>query len=84
MPNHVHVIVEPKKDWAIGKIKHGWTSFTANVINRKVGRCGTLWQHEPYDHIIRSAKEYVFQVLYVWNNPEKAGITASRWRKGWA
>ncbi len=83
MPNQVHVVVEPKDGRKVGETVHGWTSFTSNLINRHVCRSGTLWQHEPYDHIIRSAKEYVFQVLYVWENPDKAGIKAARWRKEW-
>jgi REP element-mobilizing transposase RayT len=83
MPNHVHVIVEPESGWALGKIVHGWTCFTAKELNRFLGRSGAFWQHEPYDHIIRSAKEYVYQVSYVWENPDKAGITAPRWKRAW-
>ena len=82
MPNHVHVIVEPAGGWALGKIVHGWTCFTAKALNRILGRSGAVWQHEPYDHIIRSAREYVYQVKYVWENPDKAGITAPRWKSG--
>ncbi|HNX34050.1 MAG TPA: transposase [Kiritimatiellia bacterium] len=80
MPNHVHVIVEPAGRWALGKIVHGWTCFTAKALNRILGRSGAIWQHEPYDHIIRSVREYVYQVKYVWENPDKAGITAPRWK----
>jgi len=56
MPNHVHVIVEPIDGIKISKIVHSWKSFTANKINRQLGRKGQLWQHEPFDHIIRSEK----------------------------
>jgi len=80
MPNHVHVIVEPADGWALWKIVHGWTCFTAKAVNRNLGRSGAVWQHEPYDHIIRSVREYVYQVKYVWENPDKAGITAPRWK----
>ncbi len=82
MPNHVHVIVEPISGFRISQIVHSWKSFTANKINHQLGRTGQLWQHEPFDHIIRSEKEYLFLVEYVWNNPEKAGLTnCPRWRK---
>ena len=82
MPNHVHVIVEPIAGIRISKIVHSWKSFTANRINRQLGRKGQLWQHEPFDHIIRSEKEYLFLVEYVWSNPEKAGLkNCPRWRK---
>ncbi|HEU5080500.1 MAG TPA: transposase [Opitutaceae bacterium] len=32
MPNHVHVVVEPLADWALGTIVHSWKSFTAKRI----------------------------------------------------
>ena len=82
MPNHVHVIVEPIAGFRISRIVHSWKSFTANRINRQLGRGGQFWQHEPFDHIVRSEKEYLFQVDYVWNNPKKAGLTnCPRWKK---
>ena len=82
MPNHVHVIVEPVGGHEIEKIVHTWKSFTAHRMNKILNRMGQFWQQESYDHIIRSEKEYWFQIEYVWNNPEKAGFTNFlRWRK---
>ncbi len=80
MPNHVHVIVEPFQGHKLDQIVHSWKSFTANEINKALRRTGQVWQHEPYDHIIRSEKEYAFQLDYVWSNPDKSGIDAPRWR----
>ena len=82
MPNHVHTIVEPAAGQILSRIIHTWKSFTANKINKQLNRSGPLWQHETYDHIIRSESEYWDQVEYVWNNPEKAGLSnCLRWRK---
>ena len=81
MPNHVHVITEPLAGWELSNIVHSWKSYTANIINRLLGRKGQLWQHEPYDHIIRSEREYRELIEYVWNNPDKAGLcSCPRWR----
>ncbi len=81
MPNHVHTIMEPAAGYRLSKIVHTWKSFTANRINRQLDRTGPFWQHETYDHIIRSENEYWDQVEYVWRNPEKAGlIKCLRWR----
>ena len=80
MPNHVHVIVQPMNEHPIGKIVHSWKSFTASKANEILGNKGQLWQHESYDHIIRSEKEYRFQINYVWENPEKAGFRKWKWR----
>lgn len=54
MPNHVHVLVKPRPGHGLVAILHSWKSFTANRINRHIGRTGQLWQHESYDHIVRS------------------------------
>jgi REP element-mobilizing transposase RayT len=82
MPNHVHVIVEPLGDYQLSKLIHSWKSFTANAINRRLGLSGTLWQADAYNHIIRTQKEYDYQVRYVWENPDKANIPDWPWR--WA
>jgi len=80
MPNHVHVIVEPLGDNPLSKIIHSWKSFTANSINRRLGLNGALWQADAYNHIIRTQKEYEYQVRYVWHNPDKANIPDWPWR----
>ncbi|WP_295391597.1 DNA methyltransferase [uncultured Thiodictyon sp.] len=80
MPNHVHVIVEPLGDNPLSKIIHSWKSFTANAINRRLGLSGALWQADAYNHIIRTHKEYEYQVRYVWHNPDKANIPNWPWR----
>ncbi|WP_020505454.1 Eco57I restriction-modification methylase domain-containing protein [Lamprocystis purpurea] len=75
MPNHVHVIVEPLPGHDLSNIIHSWKSFTAHEINKRLQRRGDVWQHDAYNHIIRSEKEYRFQIAYVWENPDKAGLT---------
>ncbi|MBK5939643.1 Eco57I restriction-modification methylase domain-containing protein [Halochromatium roseum] len=80
MPTHVHVIVEPLPGHALSKILHSWKSFTASAINRHLNRTGAFWQEDAYNHIIRSDKEYGFQVRYVWHNPDKAGLPDWPWR----
>ena len=80
MPNHVHVIVQPLSGHGLSKIIHSWKSFTAHEINHRLGRTGDVWQHDAYNHIIRSAREYSFQIAYVWENPDKAQLPSWGWR----
>ncbi|MBM3181086.1 MAG: hypothetical protein FJZ86_12115 [Chloroflexi bacterium] len=47
---------------------------TARFCNQALGRSGTFWQAESYDHVIRNQKEYENIVWYVINNPVKAGL----------
>ena len=54
MPNHVHVLVTPKRGHALSAILHSWKSFTANEINKRTARTGAFWQKESFDHIVRN------------------------------
>jgi len=88
MPNHVHVIMEPIDDcrWrkperdALATILHSWKSFTAHQANKLLHRAGEFWQEDAYNHIIRSDREYWFQLNYTWENPDKAGLRDWPWR----
>ncbi|MBR5080705.1 MAG: transposase [Victivallales bacterium] len=80
MPNHVHVVFQALRAHTLAEILHGWKSFTSHAINKLLNRKGQLWQDDSYNHIIRTSKEYYFQVRYVWNNPENAGFHEWKWR----
>jgi len=86
MPNHVHLIIEPvKKDnryYAISEILQSLKGYTARECNKILNREGQFWQHGHYDHMIRDADDYNYQVEYVKNNPVKAGFvkTWEEWR----
>jgi REP element-mobilizing transposase RayT len=80
MPNHVHVIVEAMPDNDLSKIIHSWKSYTAHRANEILGLTGAFWQRDAYNHIIRSRKEYHFQIQYTWENPEKARLQNWQWR----
>ncbi len=54
----------------MGSLK-GWT---ARECNKVLQRQGQLWQHESYDHIVRSPVEWARVINYVVNNPVKAGL----------
>ncbi len=74
MPNHVHVLVTPKNGHALDKILHSWKSFTAKALNQALQRTGEVWQHEGYDHIVRSPEAFWAIADYIVKNPVKAGF----------
>lgn len=80
MPNHVHVIFIPMNEFSVAQIKHSWTSYSANEANKILHREGKFWMHEPYDHIIRTNREFRSQVNYVYFNPDKANLKKWNWR----
>ena len=79
MPNHVHAIISPSTGHELPKIVHSWKSFTSKEVNRMLGRQGTLWMDEYYDHLIRDEEDFTNQVEYVLANPEKSGLQDWPW-----
>ena len=53
MPNHVHVLAIVE-DTILKQVTHGWKSFSARKMNAISGNSGQVWQHESFDHIVRS------------------------------
>ena len=74
MPNHIHALLTPLERFELENILHSIKSFTANQINSIVGRSGTVWMDESYDHIVRDAEELLRIQEYVRQNPGKAGL----------
>lgn len=70
MPNHVHVLVTPLDGFLLEKIVGAWKSFTAHRINKHCGTTGQVWQHESYDHCVRSEKQLKALREYIKNNPK--------------
>ena len=56
--------------------------YTARKANGLLSRTGAFWQRESYDHVIRDANEWQRIVIYVLNNPVKAGLvdTWEEWK----
>jgi REP element-mobilizing transposase RayT len=69
MPNHVHAVTTPNAGYALSDILHSWKSYSANKINAMLGRRGTLWQGESFDHIVRSAAHLERINGYIRENP---------------
>jgi putative DNA methylase len=55
----------------------GFKGFTAREANRMLGRAGTFWQDESFDHWIREEADYARTVAYIDMNPVVAGLCAT-------
>lgn len=80
MPNHVHVVFQPRPGSDISKIMRSWKGSSAREINRILGHSGALWMMEYYDHLIRDEAELVHAIEYAWSNPESANLGSWSWR----
>lgn len=83
MSNHVHVIAQQLEGWPLASVVHSWKSFTANGVNRVLGRSGPVWQREYFDRFMRNDDHLSTTVAYVENNPVAAGLVenAQEWRR---
>lgn len=82
MPNHVHAVFEPllRDDVpeSLSSIMHSLKRHTARRANQILERGGQFWEHESFDHYIRSMAERNRILNYVVQNPVKAGL-AKKW-----
>jgi REP element-mobilizing transposase RayT len=87
MPNHVHVLMTPKM--SPSKLMQFIKGASAREANKKLGVSGkAFWQHESYNHRVRTAEEFNKIRRYIENNPVKAGLAATpesyRWSSAWS
>jgi REP element-mobilizing transposase RayT len=76
MPTHVLLLILPQL--ALPKITHWIKGRTAREANRLLGREGEpFWQHESYDHWVRSQRELHRIAAYIEENPVSAGLAAT-------
>ena len=81
MSNHVHVLFTPllkdkqiTKYYPLSKIMHDHKRHTARQANKILEREGQFWEHESYDHFVRDDRELQRILIYILNNPVKAGL----------
>ncbi len=75
MPNHVHVLLDPRLPLA--KISSVIKGVAARDANATLGRTGKpFWQDESFDHWIRNSAEFERIRHYIEWNPVRAGLVA--------
>jgi REP element-mobilizing transposase RayT len=88
MPDHVHMIAAPLRDavgniFGIAQILHSIKSVTSHRINKLLSRRGPVWQHESFDHVLRSSESLAEKVLYICLNPIRKGLVKSEMEYPW-
>jgi REP element-mobilizing transposase RayT len=81
MPNHVHILIEPKAP--LPKITKSIKTFTARKANEILGRTGEpFWQDESFDRWVRDRQEFEKIAAYIECKPVTAGLVkrAEEWR----
>src|SRR5213595_8694 len=74
MPNHVHVLVQPKSGHSLSERLHSWKSFSAHSINKALHRKGDFWMEESHDRMVRDFEELERYRDYIKENPVAAKL----------
>jgi putative transposase len=77
MPNHVHALIETRKNQPLDRVVHSWKSFTAHSANRLLGRAGRFWAPEYFDRYMRNDGQLAATRIYIEENPVKAKLCAA-------
>ena len=73
MPNHVHVLLDPRVP--LWRITRGLKGVSGRDANATLGRVGKpFWQDESFDHWIRDSSEFERIRSYIERNPVKASL----------
>ena len=84
MPDHVHLILNPEKEYNISRIMKGIKGVSARKINNTRGTTGSIWQNEYYDRILRNENELNEKLNYMFFNSVKKKLTDNTWEyHGW-
>lgn len=78
MPDHVHLLFRPNPGIALPRVMKGIKGVSAKLVNNLRQTCGSLWQDESYDRIMRDADEAMEKAQYLLNNPVRAGLVEDR------
>ena len=73
MPNHVHLLIQPRVP--LKRITAGIKGVSSREANGVLGRAGrTFWQVESFDHWVRNEAEGAKIKEYIENNPVKGKL----------
>ena len=84
MPDHVHMIFTPLVNkaaleiYSLATIMDRIKGASSHKINHALGRKGSIWQAESFDHVLRSSESLDAKVAYILANPVRAGL-ATKW-----
>jgi REP element-mobilizing transposase RayT len=81
MPDHVHLLLTPWRDeegntYGLSEILGAIKGASAHSVNKMLGRSGSAWQDESFDHILRSDESLEAQAEHFCQNPVRKGLVA--------
>lgn len=84
MPNHIHLVVEPKQSSDLSKFMQGLTQTYTVWFNKKYQKVGRLWQGRFKSMVIQKNNYFIECVFYIEANPVRAMIVSSPGEYHWS
>ena len=84
MPNHIHLILEPKKPDDLARFMQSLTQTYTAWFNNKYKKVGHLWQGRFKSMVIQKDNYFIECVYYVEVNPVRAGLVSSPTDYSWS
>jgi putative transposase len=84
MGNHVHLLVSPPEEGAVGAMMQDIGRRYVRIINNIHGRTGSLWEGRFKSSLIDSERYLLICHRYIEANPVRAGLVASAGDYAWS
>ena len=69
MPNHVHALLRMLPGYELSDTLKAWKSVSARRMGKRLGRTGSFWMEECFDHAVRDDQSLNRFVDYIRQNP---------------
>jgi REP element-mobilizing transposase RayT len=69
MPNHAYVLMHMFSGYELGDTMKAWKSVSARRIGKHLGKTGTYWMDEYFDHAVRDDEDLLRFAKYIQDNP---------------
>ncbi len=70
MPNHVHALLQQIGSYDLADTMKAWKSASARSMGKVLGRRGSYWMDEYFDHAVRNQASLQKFVRYIQENPK--------------
>jgi len=77
LPDHFHIIIDPREDNLSNLMRRIKLSFSGNFRKRAGLTCGRVWQYRFWNHIIRDGEDMNRHIDYIHYNSVKHGLVKS-------
>ena len=77
MPDHLHLLIQLGDGDDLRGLMNRIKSRMGRLVNRRLGRPGSLWQPGYHEHLLRREEDLKGIARYIVLNPVRAGLVTS-------